>query len=221
MKKNINFVLIGVLTIASVILALPFTPLRNSFQGISGDAVNKAFASIGVDWNGKIQNARKASYSYQNEASGLSLISIETNTKKVNLKKGGSSGGGGSDEYMVNAGDNGSDVRSAVGLTGSFATSGIIASTSEDQQSIVSGGAISYSAKAGSASNTTLTQTGSTTLQGSVRVPVPVGGGGTHPGVDPNAPPTPCTPTLPLGSGTGILLSLVGFFGIWKVRKIS
>ena len=215
MKKNINFVLIGVLTIVSLILALPFTPLRSSFQGISGDAVNKAFASIGVDWRGKIQNARKVSYSYQNEASGLSLITIDTRTKMVKLKKGSGSGGG-SDEYAVNIANNGSDVGSAVGLTGSFATSGIISSTSEDKQSITGGGAISFSTKTGSGSNTTLTQ-GSTALQGTVRVPIG-NGGGAHPGEDPNTPPPPC---LPLGSGTGILLSLVGFFGIWKVRKMG
>lgn len=216
MKKNINFVLIGVLTIASIILALPFTPLRNSFQGISGDAVNKAFASIGVDWNGKIQNARKVSYSYQNEAIGLSLITIDTRTKMIKLKKSGSSGGG-SDEYAVNIANNGSDVRSAVGLTGSFATSGIISSTSEDKQSITGGGAISFSTKTGSDGKTTLTQNGTTSLQ-STNGDHNGTGGGTHPGEDPNTPPPPC---LPLGSGTGILLSLVGAFGIWKVRKIN
>ena len=220
MKKNINIVLIGVLTISSIILALPFTPLRNSFQGITGDAVNKVFASIGVDWRGKIVNARKLSYSYQSEASELSLISIETKSKASKLRKGGSAGGP-SEDYMVSFGDNGNDVRSAVGLTGSFATSGIISSTSEDQQSIV-GGAVSFSTKAGSASNTTLTQSGSTSLQSSNGDNNGTGGG-THPGVDPDTPPTPCVPppSLPMGNGTSILLSLVGIFSIIKARKIA
>ena len=145
----------------------------------------------------------------------MSLITIDTRTRMIKLKKGGSSGGG-SDEYAVNMANSGNDVRSAVGLTGSFATSGIISSTSEDNQSITGGGAVSFSTKTGSGANTTLTQ-GSTALQGTVRVPIP-NGGGAHPGEDPNTPPPPC---LPLGSGTGILLSLVGFFGIWKIRKMG
>ncbi len=215
MKKNINIVLIGVLTIASIILALPFTPLRNSFQGITGDAMNKAFASIGVDWRGRIQNARKISYSYQSEASALSLISIETRTKITKLRKGGSSGSA-ADDYMISYGNNGNDVRSAVGLTGSFATSGIVSSTSEDKQSIT-GDAVSFSSKVSGNSQTTLTQSGTTSLQ-STNGDHNGTGGGAHPGVDPNTPPPPC---LPLGNGTTILLSLVGLFGVWKARRIA
>jgi len=106
MKKGINIVVLGVLTVVSVILALPFTPLRNSFKGVATNAADKALTSMGVDFNGKIKNARMIAGSHQYE--GVYYYTIAEN-----LGKNQSSNGMLADLGQLNTSKNGNRVVSA------------------------------------------------------------------------------------------------------------
>ncbi|GEM_PF-3958729 len=58
MRKGINVFVLGILTVVSILLALPFTQMRNSFKGVATHTAHKALTSFGVDVHAKIRNAR-------------------------------------------------------------------------------------------------------------------------------------------------------------------
>jgi len=207
MKKGINIVILGVLTVASVILALPFTPLRNSFNGVATNAANQALSSMGVDLNGKFKNARLIARTHQYDIVDFTLGNAGSNGRKfsenaysgmkrrfsdgtysnLNLNKDGMPAGGGSGDLAVGSGGKGS--KSGSGAQG--------------------GGFVSINTKL----NSTHTNTSGTTKQ-NANTDNNGTGGGTHPGVDPLNP----LGSLPVGDGIGLLLVLIaGYSGIKKL----
>ena len=87
MKKSINYVLIGALTVVSLILAFPFTPLRNSFTGVTSKATDKALSTIGVDLDAKLKNARMISKSHQYDGYNMDF-SVKLDSKGRIIKSG-------------------------------------------------------------------------------------------------------------------------------------
>ena len=69
----------------------------------------------------------------------------------------------------------------------------------------------------GSSEQTTQATAKTTTTKQSANGDNNGSGGATHPGEDPTFG---ATPSLPIGNGTYFLLALVGFFGIWKAKKV-
>ena len=201
MKKGINIVVLGVLTVASVILALPFTPLRNSFKGVATNAADKALTSIGVDLNGKIRNARLIAKSHVYES--YNFIEVGANGKKSMQMESYSGLKGLQSDGLYNLSANKEATQNNSGINADLS----IASGSARKNVTQMGGFVSVSTKLTSenASNTiggSTKQSGNADNNGS--------GGGTHPGVDPTPPPS-----LPLGNGFLCLFSLalvyVGF----------
>ena len=210
MKKSINIVLIGVLTVASIILALPFTPLRNSFKGVTSSAADKALNNMGVDLKGKILNARKISAAHQYETSNMNLGLIVDSKGKVVKSDNYISTGFPQDGYNLNNLNSNGKSGITNGINSSFSGSG--RSSSKSSQSV--GGFVSISTKLGN--TTTSTLGGSTKQSGNAQNNGT--GGGTHPGVDPTPTPDP-VPSLPIGNGTVFLISLAILFGTWKVKR--
>jgi len=207
MKKGINIVILGVLTVASVILALPFTPLRNSFQGVATNAANQALTSMGVDLNVKFKTARLIARTHQYDIVDFTLENAGSSGRKFsesaysgmnrsfsdgtysafNVNKDGTHAGGGSADLAIASAGKGS--KSGSGSQG--------------------GGFVSINTKL----NSTHTNTGGTTKQ-NANTDNNGTGGGTHPGVDPLNP----LGSLPVGDGIYLLLLLIaGYSGIKKL----
>ena len=186
MKKGINIVVLGVLTVVSVILALPFTPMRNSFKGVTTNVADKALTSMGVDLNDKIRNARLIakshayeSYNFINDGtSGNKNMRQETYSGFNSLQSDG--------KYYKEAN------QQNVGIPGDLST----ASVSDRKNVTQVDGFVSVSTKMTS-ENSTSSNGGSTKQSGKAY------NNGSEGGVD----PTPL-PSLPLGNGFVFLFSL-------------
>ena len=216
MKKNINIVLIGVLTVASIILALPFTPLRNSFKGVTSNAADKALTSLGVDLKGKIINARQISAAHQYETSNMNLGLIvdskgrvvkSNNYRYTNLSQ---------DSYNPN---NFTEILKSGNINGiksSFGGSGSkILNSSQSVKDIVL-----IPTKLG-ATTVQTSQTGMTTKESTSQTDG-TGGGvrqGVHGGPTPEEGTGGIPPSLPIGNGTLFLLSLAILYGTWKIKS--
>ncbi len=206
MKKGINIVILGVLTVASVILALPFTPLRNSFSGVTTKAANQALTSIGVDLNGKFKNARLIARTHQYDLVDFALVNAEGKGRKFSESTysgmnrrfaDGTYSAMNQEQNAGHAGGTSGDLAIASGGKGSKSGSGV-----------QMGGYVSINTKL----NSTHTNTVGTTKQ-NANTDNNGTGGGTHPGVDPNP-----LGSLPIGDGISLLLVLIaGYAGIKKL----
>jgi len=202
MRKSLNIVLIAVLAVTSIILALPFTPLRSSFKSITGKAAEQISSTLGVDLNGKIKNARKIADSHQYEPIGLDFASTTNNGKMLNSGTAIGNNEGTYDasnllfkQSKSNNSGNGNNIAfSASRNSNSGKNNGLLAvSTPSKGKTISPAGA-------------TVKQNGNSQNNGT--------GGGTHPGVD----PTP--PNLPIGNGVTFLFVLAITFAGFKARKL-
>lgn len=199
----------GVLTVASLLLVLPFTPLRNSFPEKISNSFNDASASVGFNMSGKLKNGRQIVRSRQ-----LESFSFDVNTfsgKKNSVRN--------SNFDMLN--------------NNAYAYSGYLKKETGDSKSRGNeGSGISFSKRSNGSQNSSgvqkvsLTPTpvnktnntstvGTKTLQGATKQTYDTGLGGTHPGLDPEAP----IPSLPMGDGTAALLIFGMVFGILKIKK--
>ncbi len=216
MKKSLNIVLIGVLAIASIILALPFTPLRNSFKGVTSNLTDQAMTAMGVDLNGKIKNARLVSKAHQYEVSDNDLaVNVDSKGRVIKSSTYSNNFSGISDGSMYSASEMIMNNKNSEGNSGAGAGLGLGIGGSKQSSTGSSqgiGGFVAVSAKLGTTATTT-TPNGGTTKQGANGDNNGTGGG-THPGVDP-----PGFPSLPIGNGTSSMLIFALAFGIWKMRK--
>ncbi|MEI8271464.1 MAG: hypothetical protein WCG08_02460 [Paludibacter sp.] len=215
MKKRINILLIGVLTVASIILALPFTPLRNSFKGVTSNAADKALTSLGVDLRGKIKNARQISDAHQYEASNMDLGLIVDSKGRIVKSVNFSSVSYSADAYnanILNSTDksgNSSRLNSAYNASEKTSTSssqgfgGFVPIQSK------SGGSTTNSSALAAGEQSVNAGTSNGVRQSGHAGPPPGEGGGTPP-----------PPSLPLGDGTTILLVLISLVGIWKAKSV-
>jgi len=201
MKKGINIVVLGVLTLVSVILALPFTPLRSSFKGVATNAADKALTSFGVDLNGKIQSARLIAKSHEYESNNF-IVEDKNVTKYMRQGKYSELKGLPTDEsYIVSAKQEASQPNA--GMPGELS-----APVSARSNVTKMGGFVAVSIKM-TAQNKSTSTDGSTKQNGNGQNNGT--GGATHPGVD----PTPL-PSLPLGNGFLCLLSLALIYVSFK-----
>lgn len=210
MKNNIILIVMGVLTIASLLLALPLAPLRNSFPEKISNSFNEASMTVGIDLSGKFMNGRQIVKSRQ-----LESFSIDVNTlasKKNTIQNSNFDMLNSNDTYVYSGylqkqntnskstGNEGSGISFSKSSKGAKNSSGIqkisLISTSENK------------------TNNSLA-VGTKTLQAATKQTYADGQGGTHPGLDPETP----IPSLPLGDGTAALLIFSLFFGFWKIKK--
>ena len=207
MKKGINIVVLGVLTVVSVILALPFTPLRNSFKGVATNAADKALTSMGVDFNGKIKNARMIAGSHQYEGVYYDLSENLSAKAKLHSADYSALKGVQSDEGYYTIAENLGKNQSSNGMLADLGQ----LNTSKNGNRVVSASirgfvSISSNVKTSNSSSGTGTitkQSGNAQNDGS--------GGGTHPGVD----PTPPLGSLALGNGFVCLFAFaLGYVGL-------
>lgn len=205
MKKSLNLVLIGVLTIASLLLTLPFTPLRNSFSGITSKYIDNTVAKMGVDFNGQIKNARLVTKARSYQIAGLNA------TGTTNLKRATKSGSAYSDSNpLINSGnytigtnnESNTSKGSATGAIASF--SGTSDKNSKNKTVTKTNGFTSISTDLILKGTVTKPQTGK---------PYAANEGGTHPGVD------PAPPSLPVGDGLNSLLILAAIFAAFKIKN--
>ncbi len=195
MKKGINIVVLGVLTVVSVILALPFTPLRNSFKGVATNAADKALTSLGVDLNGKIRNARMIAKSHEYEAYNFNIDGVNAKGKySRSASYAGLNGLHADGSY--NLSDEKEEAHINSGMPGDLS----MASGSGRNKASQMGGFVPVSSKltlenASSSTGGSTKQNANTDNNGS--------GGATHPGVDPSG----SLPSLPLNNGFLCLLS--------------
>lgn len=206
MNKSINLILIGVLTVASLLLALPFTPLRNSFTGITSKYIDNAVAKMGVDFNGQIKNARLLTKKRSYQITGLN-VNENTNSRRKIISNGQnreSNTGENSGNYIGTSNESNASKRSGVSGITSFSTAS--SKYSKNKTGIKTNGFTSIS--------TDLTLKGTITkpLAGK---PYAANEGGTHPGVDPTDPP----PSLPIGDGLNSLLILAAIFAAFKIKN--
>ena len=211
MKRSINYVLIGALTVVSLILAFPFTPLRNSFTSVTSKATDKALSTIGVDLDTKLKNARLISKTHQYEVYNLDFA-IKLDRKGRVLKSGlykdmlknSSDGIYYGTDLLVNKNSRASNLDGNIGILPS--------KKGTEQSSVSQGNFVSISSKL----STSKANTTNITTKQSANGDNNGTGGGTHPGVDPTGP----LPSLPIGDGTAFLLSLVVLLGVWRMKRI-
>lgn len=208
MNKSINIILIGVLTVASLLLALPFTPLRNSFSGITSQYIDNAVAKMGVDFSGQIKNARLVTKARSYQVAGLEANG-QILKKRINSASdySGLNANGNTVNYSFNANtDRNSTTKNATG-GGSIASF----STSSNKKSKNKTGLkpiefISTSTGLTTKGKPTTLQAGKTYAEDE---------GGTHPGLDPLDPP----PSLPIGDGLNSLLIFAAIFAAFKIKN--
>ena len=197
MKKNLNIVILGVLTVASIILAIPFTPLRNSFKGIATKATDAAINSIAVDFNGKIKNARLIAKLHQYDIVDFSIADFTNTKRKMNGRGLNSSNVFVADSRYSAA--NFSQIYASAN-TASGQSEGIIPIGQKVSENVnQNADFVGISSKLSTENGTTAPAGG--TIKQNANADNNGTGGGTHPGVD----PTP--PSLPLGSGFICLFS--------------
>lgn len=207
-KKDI-YVIIGVLAVASVLLALPFAPLRKSFDGVVANT-NLNGTTLGLVMAQNLKSARTIATVAESEFNGLPLN--ERNRSARKLAYGISAG-----QTNIVEGENYSNSlqnntgNASIGSDASLvARSGAKASASQDMSSASMPGLKKVSTNAQgtttSGTNTPSRQTGTTSTTD----------GGAHPGLDPQAQ----LGSLPLGDGSYILLVLVTIFTVFKGKRL-
>jgi len=208
MSKSINLILIGVLTIASLLLALPFTPLRNSFSGITSKYMDNAVAKMGVDFSGQIKNARLVTKSRAYQVAGLEA-NEQRIKKRINSASdyNGLNPNGNAVNYSFNSNtDRNSTTKSASGGGGIASISTSSNKKSNDKTGLKPIEFISTSTDLTTKGKPTTLQAGKTYAENE---------GGTHPGLDPLDPP----PSLPVGDGLNSLLILAAIFAAFKIKN--
>jgi hypothetical protein len=208
MKKGMIIIVIGVLTVISLILALPFTPLRNSFNSVATNYVGITFAKIGIDFNGSLKNARTLTQSSQYNGFGINFN--DKLSKKRNFRISG-------DYSAMNEDNQGSFYgladfdrsKNKAGGIGDGLQFSALSGRSETSVSNISAKPLSFKSTSGNLSTGDQT----TTKQSAGGQTYTQDSGGTHPGLDPIG-------NLPIGDGIGILLILSLVFGFIKDRKL-
>lgn len=208
MNKSTNMILIGVLTIASLLLALPFTPLRNSFSGITSKYIDNTVSKMGVDFSGQIKNARLVTKSRSYKVAGLD-VNGQITKKRINptTDYNGVNAIGNSANYSFNANtDKNSTSKNANIGGGLSAISASSDKNSKDKTKLKAIGFNSTSIDLTLKDKPTTLQAGKTYAENQ---------GGTHPGLDPLDPP----PSLPIGDGLNSLLVLAAIFAALKIKN--
>ncbi|NDP20762.1 MAG: hypothetical protein GZ091_06750 [Paludibacter sp.] len=210
MRKSVNIVLIGALTIVSLLLALPFTPLRDSFSGITTKHIENAATKMGVDFNSQIKNARKVTNSRSYDIAGID-INKNTTAKKGNNPTNnyiGSNKLQNSGSYITGTA-NEKEITSGYTIGGNFGT--YSANSKKTTKTILD--AFSPGFKS---TTTDLTGTGTGISKPKAGQTYSPNEGGTHPGVDPTNPPLA---SLPIGDGLNSLLILAAIFAAFKIKN--
>ena len=217
MEKSTKIIMISVLTVASVIIALPFTPIRRSFKGITTNLTKEVITGLGVDLNGKIRNARMISKARQYEVIGLDLTN-QASGKNRSFQNGtygdikGNFTGGGLSRTNITKGQH----------QGTAGGGGVLSSASSGSPDAANGSTGPTGIIA--SSSTTLKATGSTPRQKAGGSTYSPGNGATHPGLDPtgtdqsNSNPIG---TLPVGDGTISLFILALGYCLFRVRSLA
>ena len=215
-KKTIIALSVSALTGISLLLALVLSPLRGYYT-YTTTLLNKTKVISGVDFSGKIKNARSTSSYQVLSDNSLNIPGNATNAKTRSINNGYG-------ETSVN-----SDNASGLYFINNATINGVKAFDGESNLSgnkkgnNVSGNAVGFissaslskqanlalSSKPGFRSTTTdltLAQKAGTKLN--VGSPPPEKGN----------PPAP-TPNLPVGNGIQFMLILAVVFGSWKIKK--
>jgi len=216
MKKSTTIILLCVLTVASLLLALPFTPLRISFKSTAGNYINDAIKGLGVDFNGKIKKARLIAKAHQLEGIGLDISTVNDGNHRISAE-GSYSGMNQNGSLQIsgaygNKNQNQPEGNYAGGVAGFGLTS---SGKSSGNSSTQSGGFVSISSNLASAN-------GTTSRQGVTKQSYSPEKGGTHPGVDPtgNGPSPSPMGTLPIGNGNLILFFFALVLASIKAKRI-
>jgi len=202
MRKSINIVLIGVLALAGIILALPFTPLRSSFSNVTTKYTAQVFSSMGIDLNGKVNKARKIAGNHQYEVTSFELSVLNNVNKSVK-------GGAGSSMNELESGTYSASLQNLEKITGNSGFSSNNLSFNGYKRSGSSGN-VNNGIASNFSKSTSKNSSGGGTVKQSSNGDSNGTGGGTHPGVDPIG-------NLPVGDGITFLFILaVGYLGLKK-----
>jgi len=213
MKKRNSFILFGVFTVASIILSIPFTPLRVSTKGDTGNLIEKTLASSGVDLYSKFKTARSIAKVQQYELTGLDIPMNERSKKGVTE----------SGEYTNKKGNQADENY----LPGSLTETQRKSNPALDDQMVFSGSIKGLANNSGSpsgkllvsSSNSTSPQ-GSSNPQKTTKQNYSSGQGGTHPGLDPNSSDGDPLGNLPVGDGWLFLLILCAGYAGWRKKLV-
>ena len=199
MRKSVNIIVLGVLTVVSVILALPFTPLRNSFKGVTTNAADKALTSMGVDLNGKIRNARLIARSHEYESYNF-IIDGSNGKKHVRQNFYSGTTDLQADGLYVLSTEN-DNRQNFSGMNPSLLSSSVRKKNISSKMNELA--TVTTNPNSQASNNGSKRQNANSDNNGS--------GGGTHPGVDPMP-----LPSLPLGNGFLAFFSLAIVYVIFK-----
>jgi hypothetical protein len=207
MKKSLFPITIFVLAIVSIILALPFTPLRNFSQSIVNDYVDRTLTEMGVDINGKIKNTRLITELSQYEAFGFNIPANFNNKKKVDL----------TGNYIVSNENNSENPY--LELRNLKTSESNVMGVGSEYGSLISKSGINSKTNVQnigfrSTSTSSTSQNAGTIIANSKSYDE--GQGGTHPGLDPDVQ----LGNLPIGDGNLLMLTFCLFFVFYKLRKI-
>lgn len=216
MKKSLNLVLIGILTVASLLLALPFTPLRTSFSATTLNYVDNTLMKMGVDFKGKIKNSGLSVKARQYKATGYDFIGSETFRTRTAVTTTNSDSYNtnpiGSPTYNVSKASKTETTASANGVgVGGF---GLTTSSSGKKQKNNTPGIKDIGINPITNSLAINTVTGGSTAPRQKATNYSPSKVGTHPGLDPIG-------TLPVGDGLSIMLFMAICVTGYKYRRLS
>lgn len=155
MKKQINFVLIVVLLIISLILVIPFSPLRRDKYIYKDSYSGLIYKNIKPYYDSTFQYSEYSNFDWLESHYNYSLKKYKLRKPRTLLLD---------DDFSLDNENQDNYIRSAVGLRSSFATSGIITSKSEDKQNY----SLVATSEAKSNVNRTFIKNGETSLQGNL-----------------------------------------------------
>lgn len=217
MKKSLNLVLIGILTVASLLLALPFTPLRTSFSATTINYVDNTLTKMGVDFKGKIKNSGLSTKARQYKATGYDFAGSETFSTRTPIKAINSTAYnenslGSEPTYQISNAKRVEKTNpvNGVGVGGFELSTGSASKKQKNNTPKMNG--IGINPIASNLAVNTVTGGSSAPRQKATNYsPSKVG---THPGLDPIG-------TLPVGDGLGILLIMAICLAGYKFSKLS
>lgn len=125
MKKQINIVLIGLVLIISLILVIPFSPLRRDKHVYKDSYSGLVYENIKPYYDSTFQYSEYSNFDWLKSHYNYSVKKCKLRKPRTLLLD---------DDLSLDNENQGNYIRSAVGLRSSFATSGIITSKSEDKQ---------------------------------------------------------------------------------------
>ncbi|MDD3321837.1 MAG: hypothetical protein PHS59_10380 [Paludibacter sp.] len=222
-NKKILIISLGTFTVISLVLALILSPLR-SYNSAKLNILDESKAVLGVEFNGKIKNAREALNNQYMPNSSLNIVGNKTSSKEVSKTQQNTGAGTHNNVGSGVTAYNNYNKTSTNGATNAFSSEG---NSSNKNSKSVSPSNINIGMLSSTPTNNNTKKTSFNNGVASLTTDLTKASGvSTKFSVDGGPPPSedngdvPPTPSLPIGDGMNFLLVLAVVFTGVKAKRI-